>query len=122
MPMMCDNVTDQAVLERMERLERIVHSKWSMFILYLLSHNQTLRFSELRRSCRGITEATLTKELRRLEIYGMVHREIYREIPPRVEYSLTELGESFVPILRALGEWAKKYQRYPLPGKETATS
>ena len=120
--MMCNNVTDEVVLERMERLERIVHSKWSMFILYLLSHNQTLRFSELRRSCSDITEATLTKELRMLEIYGMVHREIYREIPPRVEYSLTELGESFVPILRALGEWAKKYQRYPLPGKETATS
>lgn len=62
-----------------------------MVIIYFLYH-ETLSFSQLKRKMPQVTEANLTKELRMLEQYGLVHREIYREVPPRVEYSLTEIG------------------------------
>ena len=62
-----------------------------MVIIYFLYH-ETLRFSQLKQKMPQVTEANLTKELRMLEQYGLVHREIYREVPPRVEYSLTEIG------------------------------
>ena len=57
----------------------------------------------------GITQSTLTKQLRELENDGFLHREIYREIPPKVEYSLTELGESFLPVLKAMMAWSETY-------------
>lgn len=59
-----------------------------------------------------MTEANLTKELRMLEGYGLVHREVYREVPPKVEYSLTEIGKQFLPVIRALETWAISYEKY----------
>lgn len=58
-----------------------------------------------------MTQANLTKELRMLEEYGIVHREVYREVPPKVEYSLTEIGRKFLPVLEALEEWALEYEK-----------
>lgn len=81
-----------------------------MVIIYFLYH-ETLRFSRLKRKMPQVTEANLTKELRMLEQYGLVHREIYREVPPRVEYSLTEIGRKFVPVLEALEQWATEYEQ-----------
>ncbi|CDA77358.1 transcriptional regulator [Clostridium sp. CAG:242] len=81
-----------------------------MVIIYFLYH-ETLRFSQLKRKMPQVTEANLTKELRMLEQYGLVHREIYREVPPRVEYSLTEIGRKFVPVLEALEQWAIEYEQ-----------
>lgn len=81
-----------------------------MVIIYFLYH-ETLRFSQLKRKMPQVTEANLTKELRMLEQYGLVHREIYREVPPRVEYSLTEFGQKFVPVLEALEQWATEYEQ-----------
>ncbi len=81
-----------------------------MVIIYFLYH-ETLRFSQLKRKMPQVTEANLTKELRMLEQYGLVHREIYREVPPRVEYSLTEIGQKFVPVLEALEQWATEYEQ-----------
>lgn len=81
-----------------------------MVIIYFLYH-ETLRFSQLKRKMPQVTETNLTKELRMLEQYGLVHREIYREIPPRVEYSLTEIGRKFVPVLEALEQWAIEYEQ-----------
>lgn len=81
-----------------------------MVIIYFLYH-ETLRFSQLKRKMPHVTEANLTKELRMLEQYGLVHREIYREVPPRVEYSLTEIGRKFVPVLEALEQWATEYEQ-----------
>ncbi len=89
-------------------VQKIVHGKWTMVIIYFLSR-QTLRFSELKRKLPHVTEANLTKELRVLEQYGLVHREVYREVPPRVEYSLTPIGIKFIPVLEALEQWAIEY-------------
>lgn len=81
-----------------------------MVIIYFLSH-KTLRFSQLKQKLPQVTEANLTKELRMLEQYGLVHREVYREVPPRVEYSLTEIGRKFIPVLNALEQWAVEYAK-----------
>lgn len=57
----------------------------------------------------GITQSTLTKQLRELEKDGFLHREIYKEIPPKVEYSLTDFGESFIPVLQTMMTWSETY-------------
>ncbi len=93
-------------------VQKVIHGKWTMVIIYFLS-SQTLRFSELRRKLPNVTEANLTKELRTLEQYGIVHREVYREVPPRVEYSLTPIGMKFIPVLEALESWAIEYNKQP---------
>lgn len=92
------------------KVQKIIRGKWTMVIIYHLSESRVLRFSELRRRMPQVTEANLTKELRALEAYGIIHREIYREVPPRVEYSLTALGTKFVPVLEALEAWALEYE------------
>jgi DNA-binding HxlR family transcriptional regulator len=92
-------------------VQKIVHGKWSMVLIYFLS-KETLRFGELKRKVPYITEANLTKELRMLEHYGLVHREVYREVPPKVEYSLTEIGREFLPVIKTLSDWATKYREY----------
>lgn len=90
-------------------VQPIVHGKWSMVIIYFLSQG-TFRFGELSRKMPMVTQANLTKELRQLESFGLVHREVYREVPPKVEYSLTDLGRKFLPVLEALEAFAIEYQ------------
>ena len=89
-------------------IQPIVHGKWAMVIIYFLSLG-TLRFGELSRKIPAVTQANLTKELRTLERYGLVHREVYKEVPPRVEYSLTALGSKFLPVIEALKTFAWEY-------------
>lgn len=90
------------------RVAKVIQGKWTMVIIYLLSED-TLRFSEIKRRLPPVTEANLTKDLRLLESHGVVHREVYPVVPPKVEYSLTEMGRDFLPILDSLNEWAAKY-------------
>lgn len=90
-------------------VQKIIHGKWSMVIIYFLSQ-ETLRFSELRRKMPQVTEANLTKELRMLESYRMVHREVYPVVPPKVEYSLTNIAIRFLPVMEALEKWAIEYK------------
>ncbi len=90
------------------RVSKIIQGKWTMVIIYVLSDG-TLRFSEIHRRLPHITEANLTKDLRTLEAHGVIHREVYPVVPPRVEYSLTEMGKAFLPILDAINSWAEKY-------------
>ena len=68
-----------------------------------------MRFSEIHHKLPHITEANLTKDLRMLESYGVLHREVYPVVPPRVEYSLTDMGKDFLPILSSIIDWAEKY-------------
>ena len=91
-------------------IQPIVRGKWTMVIIYFLSQG-TLRFKELARKMPMVTEANLTKELRALEQYGMIHREVYREVPPKVEYSLTDIGRKFLPIIEDLEKFAQEYQK-----------
>lgn len=92
------------------KVQKIIHGKWTMVIIYFLS-KETLRFGELSRKMPDVTQANLTKELRLLEEYRLIHREVYREVPPKVEYSLTEIGRKFLPVLEALEEWAVEYEK-----------
>lgn len=92
------------------KVQKIIRGKWTMVIVYFLS-KETLRFGELSRKMPAVTQANLTKELRMLEEYGIIHREVYREVPPKVEYSLTEIGRKFLPVLEALEEWALEYEK-----------
>ena len=80
--------------------------KWSLLVLYPLRHNQTQRFSELQRTIPDISQKMLTQTLRRLEDMSLISRVAYPEVPPRVEYSLTELGHSFMDNIEPLVKWA----------------
>ena len=80
----------------------IIAGKWKIIILWNLS-TQTRRFNELQRLLPNISKGILTRQLRELEEDNMVHREVYKEVPPKVEYSLTPLGQSFIPILQSMG-------------------
>lgn len=88
--------------------QTIVAGKWKIIILWHLSR-KTRRFNELQKLLPDISKGILTRQLRELEDDKMVHREVYKEVPPKVEYSLTELGNSFIPILDSMGEWSKKH-------------
>ncbi|MBZ9688503.1 helix-turn-helix transcriptional regulator [Clostridium estertheticum] len=92
-------------------VQKIISGKWNMVIIYFLSKG-TMRFGELKRKLPNLTQATLTKQLRSLEEYEMIHREIYKQIPPKVEYSLTEIGVKFLPVMSSLEEWAIQYEKY----------
>ena len=74
-----------------------------------ISQDKVQRFGQLMRRLDGITQSSLTKQLRELEQDGFLHREIYKEIPPKVEYSLTELGQSFTPILNQMMIWGEAH-------------
>lgn len=90
------------------KISKVLQGKWSMVIIYVLSEG-TLRFSEIHHRLPHITEANLTKDLRILESYGVIHREVYPVVPPKVEYSLTDMGKDFLPILDSINKWAEKY-------------
>jgi DNA-binding HxlR family transcriptional regulator len=88
----------------------LVSGKWKGRILWKLYNQPTMRFGELRRSLGGITEKMLAQQLRELENANLIHREIYREVPPKVEYSLTEFGHSLNAVFAALADWGVKNQ------------
>lgn len=86
----------------------VIGGKWKGVILSHLLDG-TKRFNELRREVPNVTQRMLTLQLRELEEDGIVHRKIYQQIPPRVEYSLTEFGRSLEPILLLLRDWGQRY-------------
>lgn len=88
----------------------IVGGKWKPLIIYHLLAGTT-RFGELRRKVPSATQQMLTLHLRELERDGVVHREVYRQVPPKVEYSLTPLGRSLEPILTQMNDWGARYLR-----------
>lgn len=88
----------------------ILSGKWKIAILWHLTRG-TIRFNELQRLLTNITQKTLTMQLRELERDGIIYREVYPEVPPKVEYGLTKVGESIKPILSSMCEWGKDYQK-----------
>ncbi|BFK46225.1 helix-turn-helix domain-containing protein [Alistipes sp. i18-0019-D1] len=91
--------------------------KWSMLVLLTLDANGVMRFSEIHRTLGDISHRMLTVTLRMLETDGMIRREVYAEVPPRVEYSLTERGGSLLPHIFGLVEWAEANKEAILDGR-----
>lgn len=89
----------------------LISNKWKVLIIRDLLEG-TKRFSELQRSVGDISQKVLTANLRDMEASGLVHRQVYAEVPPRVEYRLTTTGQSLKPILDALDQWGTQYQVY----------
>ena len=88
----------------------LIGDKWKVLILRDLLAG-TKRFGELKKSIGSVSQKVLTAQLRDMEEKGLVHRKVYAEVPPRVEYSLTELGFSLDPILAAMRLWGEEYQK-----------
>ena len=86
----------------------LIGGKWKGVILYHLLE-KTYRFGELKRVMPGITQRMLTKQLRELETDGIIHRKVYAQVPPKVEYSLTEVGESLRDVMMMMRDWGRNH-------------
>ncbi|MBD2104105.1 helix-turn-helix domain-containing protein [Leptolyngbya sp. FACHB-261] len=102
----CDNRHSTIACPTSEVLDLIAH-KWTVQIIYYLHQQRVLRFRQLHRLVAPITQKELTKRLRKLESVGLINRTAYAEVPPRVEYQLTELGLTLVQPLAVLAQWAE---------------
>ncbi|MEL6406670.1 MAG: helix-turn-helix domain-containing protein [Chloroflexota bacterium] len=96
----------------------LVSDKWAILVVYHLA-DTTYRYNQLKREIEGISAKMLTQTLRNLETNGLVHREVYPTMPPKVEYSLTELGKTLVPPLKSLCKWAYDHLEDVLEARET---
>jgi DNA-binding HxlR family transcriptional regulator len=92
----------------MEMTMDLIGGKWKMLILWHLSPG-VLRFNELMRRFQGVTQKMLTQQLRDLEADGLIARKVYPQVPPKVEYSLTEMGRSLVPVLTVMNNWGADF-------------
>jgi DNA-binding HxlR family transcriptional regulator len=99
---------------------RLLGGKWKLLILWHLSR-RTCRFNELKRAIPGITQHMLTTQLRELEADGIVRRTIYAEVPPRVEYALTEYAATLEQVLRALAAWGSAHMARATPRRVKET-
>jgi len=91
-----------------ERALKVIGGRWKVFVLYFLFEGPQ-RLSELRRLIPDVSQKVLVQQLREMEEHGIVHREVFAEVPPRVVYSATKLGLSLKPIVGALCDWGKKH-------------
>lgn len=91
--------------------QKLLAGKWTILILHILDNGEK-RFNELQRELGNITQATLTKQLKQLEQDGLINRKVYAQIPPKVEYSLTDIGKKFKGVLNELENWGADYINY----------
>ena len=89
----------------------LINGKWKMHILFWLWKKEILRYGELKRLLGNITHKMLSTQLKELEADGLINRKEYPQIPPKVEYSMTELGLRLMPVLQSLCEWGTKYYK-----------
>jgi DNA-binding HxlR family transcriptional regulator len=89
---------------------KVLGGKWKAILINAIYHTSPARFGELKRSVKGITQSMLTQQLRELEDDGIINRKIYAEIPPRVEYTLTEFGLTLSPIMLSMAKWGEEYR------------
>jgi len=95
----------------------VIGGRWKMLILYHLFQG-VKRFSELQHAIDGISQKVLTQQLRELERDGIVHREVFPQVPPKVEYSLTSLGESLKPVIDEMCKWGVMFDLRRVSGEE----
>lgn len=91
--------------------QNIIAGKWKLVIIWTLKDGLK-RFNELQRAIPTIRQGYLTQQLRELEQDGLVHREIYKEVPPKVEYSLTKMGNNFLKVIDKMFEWGTEYREF----------
>ena len=96
----------------------VLEGRWKFAILYVLSTQGTLRFKELESPIPGISTRMLTKELKHLTKHAIVKRVAYPEVPPRVEYSLTDIGKSIKPVIDSLTQWGEAYWHVIMASRE----
>lgn len=89
-----------------------IGGRWKMMILFNLAEYEVLRFNELKEKVHGITDRMLTLQLKELESDQLIHREVFAEVPPRVEYSLTSIAQDLLPIWPALEQWGAKHRAF----------
>lgn len=89
---------------------QVLGGKWKAILINAIYHTSPARFGELKRSVKGITQSMLTQQLRELENDGLISRKIYAEIPPRVEYTLTEFGLTLSPIMLSMAKWGEEHR------------
>lgn len=89
---------------------KVLGGKWKPILINAIYFTAPARFGELKRSVRGITQSMLTQQLRELEDDGIISRKIYAEIPPKVEYTLTEFGLTLSPVIQTMAAWGKEYR------------
>ena len=89
---------------------QLIGGKWKLLVIYFLSLQEVIRFGQLRRALPEISERMLVRQLRELEDDGLVSRKVYGTVPPRVDYALTPLGASLVPIMESLKTWGNMYE------------
>ncbi|HEX9063245.1 MAG TPA: helix-turn-helix domain-containing protein [Clostridia bacterium] len=93
----------------MEMTMDLIGGKWKVLILWHLSFDGTLRFNELKRFFPEVTQKMLTQQLRDLETSGLINRKVYPQVPPKVEYSLTDFGKTLTPVLLEMNKWGTHY-------------
>jgi DNA-binding HxlR family transcriptional regulator len=103
-------VVKKAVSCPAETALTILDGRWKLLILRELFEG-TKRFSQLHRSLAGVSHRTLTQQLRDLEAYGLLSRKVYPQVPPKVEYSLTALGQTLKPVVDSMDDWARTHGR-----------
>ncbi|WP_432666747.1 helix-turn-helix domain-containing protein [Wukongibacter baidiensis] len=103
------NINDKEYSCSLDFTIDIIRGKWSMWVLYVLRNKGTIRFGELRDKVVGITEKMLIQQLKKFESYDIVRRKVYNQVPPKVEYSLTEHGKSLMPIIDLLFQWGDQF-------------
>jgi DNA-binding HxlR family transcriptional regulator len=102
------DVTKRLPVLPAERALKVISGRWKAIILYHLFDGPK-RLSEVKRLVPDVSQKVLIQQLRELEEHGLVHREVFRQVPPRVDYSATALGLSLEPVLRALCEWGQRH-------------
>lgn len=95
----------------------VIGGRWKPVIIFLLLQNDVMRFGELRNTIDGVTQRMLTNQLRELERDKVVYREVYAEVPPKVEYSLTDYGRSLEPIMIAMRDWGAEHMNVKCSGQ-----
>jgi DNA-binding HxlR family transcriptional regulator len=95
----------------MVTVQNLIGGKWKTYLLNVL-HDGPKRFSDLHRALPDVTQSMLTNTLRDLERDGLVHREVYKQVPPKVEYSLTPIAIEFLPVLEQMLEWGIRYMEH----------
>lgn len=93
----------------MEYTLDIMGGKWKLVILWQLAVDEVRRYGEIKKSVTGITHKMLSQQLKELEADGLIHRQEYRQIPPKVEYSLSDKGISLIPVLKTMCDWGREH-------------